>query len=288
MSLVASIMKSLNRSHFKTLLIMERLHLRYEYIPVEVLAKHARANTDDLLKDLDELHRLGLVSRRKQEYLGYSLKQYGRDALALKYLVDHGVLDAVGLKIAVGKEADVYDGLSPSGHRVAVKFHRVGRQSFRQTRRLRDYGEHHSWYKQSCIAARREYQALELLYASGVKAPKPVAYNRHVDVMEVIIGDPLYVVTDLPNPFETFSRVIDNVKRAYRDASIIHADLSEFNVIVKPDFEVMIIDWPQWVPRTHVRGSEYLKRDVTNICNFFKRRFGLNVDVEGILRDIKG
>ena len=288
MSVVASLMKMLKDHDYKILLTMERLHLRYEYIPVDVLAKHVRKPVDSLLEDLDKLHKMGFVGRQKQDYLGYALRQYGRDALALKYFVDKGVLDAVGIKLGVGKEADVYDGLSPSGYRVAIKFHRVGRSSFRQTKRLRAYGEASSWYRQSCIAARREYEALETLYPLGVKVPKPIAHNRHAIVMEIIVGDPLYVITDLPDPRRVFMEIMENVKKAYREASMVHADLSEFNVVIKPDFDILIIDWPQWVSKSHPRSSEYLKRDVANLIRFFNRRFGLKVEADEVLRDIRG
>jgi len=281
-------MKMLKDHDYKILLAMERLHLKYEYIPVDVLARQLKKSVDALLEDLDKLHKIGFVARRKLDYLGYALRQYGRDALALKYFVDKGVLDAVGVKLGVGKEADVYDGLSPSGYRVAIKFHRVGRSSFKQTKRLRTYGETSSWYRQSCIAARRECEALETLYPLGVKVPRPIAYNRHAIVMDLIIGDPLYVVTDLPDPWRVLTEIAENIKKAYQEASIVHADLSEFNVIIKPDFDILIIDWPQWVSKSHPRSSEYLKRDVTNLVRFFNRRFGLDVDAYEVLKDIKG
>lgn len=287
MAVVASLMKALKPHDYRILQIMERLHIRYEYIPVDILARQLRRPIDSLLEDLSRLHGLGLLSRRKQDYLGYSLRQYGRDALALKYFVDKGILDAVGIKLGVGKEADVYDGLSPSGYRVAIKFHRVGRSSFKQTKRLRTYGDSSSWYRQSCIAAKREYEALETLYSLSVKVPKPIAYNRHAIVMEIIIGDPLYIVTDLPDPQRVFSEIIENIKKAYQEASIIHADLSEFNVVVKPDFDILLIDWPQWIPKNHPRGFEYLKRDVTNLSRFFSRRFGLSIDIDEVLKDIR-
>jgi RIO kinase 2 len=288
MSVIASLMKMLKDHDYKILLAMERLHLRYEHIPIDVLAKHVRRSVEALLEDLDKLHKMGFVSRQKQDYLGYALRQYGRDALALKYFVDRGVLDAVGIKLGMGKEADVYDGLSPSGYRVAIKFHRVGLSSFKQTKRLRTYGEASSWYRQSCIAAKREYEALEALYSLGVKVPKPIAYNRHVVVMDIIIGDPLYVITDLPDPWRVFTEIMENVKKTYREASMVHSDLSEYNVVIKPDFDILIIDWPQWVSKNHPRSSEYLKRDVTNLVRFFNRRFSLNIKADEVLRDIKG
>jgi RIO kinase 2 len=82
-------MKMLKDHDYKILLAMERLHLRYEYIPVDVLAKQLRKPVEALLEDLDKLHKMGLIGRQRQDYLGYALRQYGRDALALKYFVDH-------------------------------------------------------------------------------------------------------------------------------------------------------------------------------------------------------
>src|SRR4030042_1993172 len=72
---------------------------------------------------------------------------------------------AFAKSLGVGKEADVYDALSPDGKRIAIKFHRLGRISFRQTRRKRGYArEHSSWLFQSHIAADREFQAMKLVY----------------------------------------------------------------------------------------------------------------------------
>jgi hypothetical protein len=40
------------------------------------------------------------------------------------------ILEAFGKSLGIGKEADVYDALTPRNERVAVKFHRLGRISF--------------------------------------------------------------------------------------------------------------------------------------------------------------
>jgi RIO kinase 2 len=76
--------------------------------------------------------------------------------------------------MGVGKEADVYDALNSDCKRIAVKFHRLGRISFRQTRRKRGYTrEHSTWLFQSHLAAEREYQAMKLVYEKAFQFQNP-------------------------------------------------------------------------------------------------------------------
>jgi len=75
------------------------------------------------------------------------------------------VLEAFGKPLGVGKEADVYDALTPTGQRVAVKFHRLGRTSFKQTKRKRGYvinAYSPDYHHRSQIAAKKEYEALKI------------------------------------------------------------------------------------------------------------------------------
>jgi len=103
--------------------------------------------------------------------------------------------------LGVGKEADVYDALSHDGKRMAVKFHRLGRTSFRQTRRKRGYIHGHStWLFQSHLAAEKEFQAMKLVYKNGVSVPKPIRQNRHVIAMGMIEGGELSKYKEIDQP----------------------------------------------------------------------------------------
>ena len=63
-------------------------------------------------------------------------------------------------------------------------------------------------------------------------------------------------------------------------AHVIHADLSEYNVILKPDGHILIIDWPQYVKTDHSNAAELLLRDLKNILTFFNRKFNVKVLIE--------
>ncbi len=190
----------------------------------------------------------------------------------------------------MGKEADVYDALTPENNRIAIKFHRLGRTSFRQTRRVRGYiaeRRHISWLYQSRLAAEKEFQALRLLYPHGIALPKPLSQNRHVVAMGMIEGAELAAYKELPNPRTTLDEVLSNIRKAYVDACIIHADLSEYNILLKPNSHILIIDWPQYITRDHPSAERLLKRDIKNIVRFFRRKHKVKTKLEDALNYVK-
>jgi RIO kinase 2 len=206
-------------------------------------------------------------------------------------LVKADVLQAFGKPLGIGKESDVYDALMPDNTRVAVKFHRLGRTSFRQTKRKRGYVAERSytptWLYQSRLAAQSEFKALSTLYPKGVSVPKPIRQNRHVIVMSIIEGAELYYL-EIPNPRKVLDEILFNTKKAYKDAGIIHADLSPYNIIVQLDEHILIIDWPQYVTVRHPNAEQLLQRDVQNVLSFFRRKLKLEANLQDVLTDIKG
>ena len=238
---------------------------------------------------LGKLDKLNLIYRTQDAYVGYTLNYAGYDCLAINAFVKAGVLEAFGKPLGVGKEADVYDALDPKGVRVAVKFHRLGRVSFRQTRRKRGYIlDHAGWLFQSRLAAEKEFQALKLVHQHGVAVPEPLRQNRHAIVMGMIDGAELAKWKSLDDPEAVLREVLVNVRLAYVDAGVVHADLSEYNVIAKPDMHVLIIDWPQFVTVEHPNAQELLERDVKNILDFFNRKFRVTSSFEATLGFVTG
>jgi RIO kinase 2 len=214
-------------------------------------------------------------------YVGHTLNYAGYDCLAINAFVKAGVIEAFGKPLGVGKEADVYDALTPEGVRIAVKFQRLGRISFRQTRRKRGYvTEHAGWLFQSRLAAEKEFQALKLVYQHGVAVPEPLSQNRHVIAMGLIEGVELAKLKEVPKPEKVLKEILRNVKKTYLKAGVIHADLSEYNIILQPNMHVLIIDWPQYVMANHPNAQQLLMRDVRNVLKFFSRRFRVKVKVK--------
>jgi len=275
---------------FRVLTVIELDMSRHRYVPESDISKLSGLPLKQVKYRLERLSRFRLVHRWVGPYVGYVLSTVGYDCLAMNTLVKANLIEAFGKPLGVGKESDVYDALMPEGKRVAVKFHRLGRISFRQTRRLRSYvadRRHISWLYQSRLAAEKEFEALKIVYPYGVSVPEPIGQNRHVVVMGFIEGIELYRVPKVPNAKKVLDEILENVKIAYQKAKIIHADLSEFNVVLKPDSHILIIDWPQFVRTDHPNADMLLKRDVRNILKFFKRRFNIERNIHNVLESIK-
>jgi len=288
--IAVKILGQLESEDFRVLAVIELDMSRHRYVPENDVSKLSGLSSKQVKYRLDRLSKLGLIYRWVGPYVGYVLSTVGYDCLAMNSLVKADLIEAFGKPLGVGKESDVYDALTPGGKRVAVKFHRLGRISFRQTRRLRGYvadRRHISWLYQSRLAAEKEFEALKIVYPHGVSVPEPIGQNRHVIVMSFIDGVELYRVPEIPNAEEVLDEILENIKRAYQKAKVIHADLSEFNVVLKPDGHILIIDWPQFVRTDHPNAEILLRRDVRNILKFFQRKFNIKREIQDVLESIK-
>jgi len=285
------IFRSLEPEDFKTLRAVEIQMKKSEFIAEELVPRHAKLPKEEVAYRLDQLSKHGLLQHQSTPYVGYRLTMAGYDCLAINALVKADVLQAFGKPLGIGKESDVYDALMPDNTRVAVKFHRLGRTSFRQIKRKRGYVAEHAytptWLYQSRLAAQKEFKALSILYPKGVSVPKPIKQNRHVIVMSIIEGAELYYL-EVPNPRKTLDEILLNIKKAYKDAGVIHADLSPYNIIVQLDEHILIIDWPQYVTVKHPNAEQLLQRDVQNVLRFFRQKLGVETNLENVLTNIRG
>jgi len=280
---IINVLKKLSEKDFRILNAVERGMAHHMYVPIETISRLSKLNPDEAETSLKKLNMMGLVQRMKGAYIGFILTSRGYDCLALRVLRLRGVIESISASpIGVGKESDVYLGLTPAGKKVAVKIHRVGRTSFRQTRRVRSYiGErrHISWLYQSRLAAKNEYEALKTLNPVGVLVPKPIDWNRHIVITEYYEGVELFRTPKLRDPMSVKERIIEEVFKAYKN-NIIHGYLSEYNILVLKDDKILIFDWPQWISSSHPSSIMYLKRDLRNIISFFMRKYHIKTNIE--------
>jgi RIO kinase 2 len=284
------VFRRLENEDLRVLQAIETAMSHREFVPKEQVAKFTKFDLDrDTDFILSRLSKQGLIYSVRGAYNGFTLNYAGYDCLAINALVKASVLDAFGKSLGVGKEADVYDALTPERKQVAVKFHRLGRISFRQTQRKRGYSkEHAGWLFQSRLAAEKEMRALRLLYPYDIAVPEPISHNRHVIVMGMIEGTKLAELRKIPRPKRTMKEILLNVKKAYLDAGVVHGDLSEYNIIIRPNNHVLIIDWPQYVTKKHPNATELLTRDVRNVLQYFTRKHILKVKLQEALDYVTG
>lgn len=283
------VFRELESEDFRILHIIEAAMAKREFVPTEQIKKYAKVPLERVEFTLSKLNKLGLIYQTRGAYTGHTLNYAGYDCLAINALVKAGVIASFGQTLGVGKEADVYDALSPDGKRIAIKFHRLGRISFRQTRRKRGYiRERSSWLYQSHLAAEREFQAMKLVYDNGVSVPEPLSQNRHTIAMGMIDGAELSKYKNIGKAEKVLQEILRNIRKAYTKAHIIHADLSEYNIILKPDGHILIIDWPQAVKTDHANAAELLERDINNVLIFFSRKFNIKLAIKEACEYVTG
>jgi RIO kinase 2 len=256
---------------------------------MEELLKFAKMPEKEVEFRLRALNKKDLIYRRPDPYPGYILNYTGYDLLALNALAKADILNSLGRPIGVGKESDILDAITDEGERVALKFHRLGRTSFRETRRKRGYIErrgHASWHYQSRLAAEKEFSIQSRVHNGGVSTPRPIHQNRHVIVMEYIDGYNLNDIARLDDPSGFLDDILENVRATFR-TGIIHADLSEYNIVVQKDGTVLLIDWPQAVNIEHPNAESLLERDVRNVLRFFQRKFEVYQSLDETLDYVK-
>jgi RIO kinase 2 len=284
---------ALENNDFKILSVTESLMKRHEFIPLEEIIEFSEIRRDEVefrIKKLSKDRFFSKPVKKILRYEGYQLTSYGLDALGLKALVKSGVIDAIGKQLGVGKESDIFEAINSKGTRLAVKFHRLGRPSFRQTLRKRGFiakQSQISWLNQSKLSAEKEYSALRTLVSARVSTPKAVKCNRHIVVMSLIVGTELKFA-EMEDPKSIAKEILKNVRRAYLGAKLIHSDLSEYNILIKPNGQILIIDWPQSVSIDHPNAHDNLKRDIHNIITCFRRQSNLTIDIDNALEYVKG
>lgn len=280
----AKVVRDLEPEEFKVLNVLASSLKDTESLTVDHISSKTRLHKDKARFSIGKLNQMELVISTNR---GVSLVSAGLDALALKILADKDIVVGMGKSIGVGKESDVFEAVTPDQRRIALKFFRIGRISFRDVARKREFGkELHHWLLVNMDAAKKEFHALKILKKAGVKVPEPLALLKHIIVMERIDGSRLIHCETLDNPKSILKQILKNVKLAYR-TGIISADLSEYNVIYDGT-DAWIIDWPQSVSVRHLNASMLLKRDVENMLKFFSRKYGLKYSLADALKYVNG
>ncbi len=270
----AQIITQVDKHDIRVLTAIELGMIKFHVVPPRELIRITGFSQGRLDFHLNRLYRNDLIYRQSDPYLGYLMNYTAYDLLALNAIVKARLIDFLGPSIGVGKEADVFEGVTSEEVTVALKFHRLGRTSFRDTKRKREYlaeRRHTSWLHQSRLAAEFEFKALQLMYEAGVSVPKPIHQNRHIIIMEYIKGVQLSDIISLEDPEEFLMSILDNMRLVYK-AGVIHTDLSEYNILIDEDGRDWIIDWPQYILTDHHNAEEILARDIGNVAHYFKRK----------------
>ncbi|KAM3960446.1 uncharacterized protein ACR2FA_000379 [Aphomia sociella] len=272
-----AVLRYLTADDFRVLTAVEMGMKNHELVPGSLVASIANLRHGGVHKLLKELckHRL-LTYERGKHYDGYRLSNSGYDYLALKALTNRKVIASFGNQIGVGKESNIYTVADEDRNPLCLKLHRLGRTCFRNIKGKRDYHAHRnraSWLYLSRISATKEFAYMKALYDRDFPVPKPIDFNRHCVVMELVRGGPLTHVTAVDDPETLYDELMNLIVRL-GNCGVIHGDFNEFNIMINEDGHPIIIDFPQMVSTSHPNAELYFDRDVKCVREFFKKRFG--------------
>lgn len=202
-----------------------------------------------------------------------------RTLKALYTMASKGIITALGGVVSTGKEADVFHAIGENGRELAVKIYRISTSDFRA---MEDYligdprfSNIRGTRKDIVFAwTKKEQRNLERAREAGVRAPEPITSERNILVMEFIGKDGVSAprLKDLKpkNPQHIYDIIANYMRLLYQKAKLVHADLSEFNVLLYEE-EPVIIDMGQSVMLEHPMSREFLARDIKNIVRYFKK-----------------
>ncbi|CAD7693284.1 unnamed protein product [Nyctereutes procyonoides] len=283
-------LRYLSRDDFRVLTAVEMGMKNHEIVPCSLVASIASLKHGGCNKVLRELVKHKLIAwERTKTVQGYRLTNAGYDYLALKTLSSRQVVESVGNQMGVGKESDIYIVANEEGQQFALKLHRLGRTSFRNLKNKRDYHKHRhnmSWLYLSRLSAMKEFAYMKALYDRKFPVPKPIDYNRHAVVMELVNGYPLCQIHHVEDPASVYDEAMELIVKL-ANHGLIHGDFNEFNLILDKDDHITMIDFPQMVSTSHHNAEWYFDRDVKCIRDFFVKRFSYESELYPTFSDIR-
>jgi len=237
-------MRAMSSQDFRVLSAVEKGMKDHGIVPATLIAANAQLRHGGCHKVISSLLRDKLLSHdvtKKQSFDGYRVTNAGYDVLALHNLKQRGIIAAIGQKVGTGKESDIYLAVTPKGEQVVLKFHRLGRTSFRNIRQKRDYfgtnkQQAQSWLFSSRLSALKEFAFMKALFDQKYPTPTPIAHNRHIVCMSLVRGLPLYQIharqLSVEQAADIYDQAVDLATRLARDHGLVHCDLNEFNLLV--------------------------------------------------------
>ena len=243
----------------------------------------------DLRKMLSEKRIKGIEDKR------VGSEVFDKQTLETLYkLAKMGYINQLYGVISTGKEANVFRGIDDQGNFVAVKIYRITTSDFKK---MKNYIQGDPRFrvrtsnKRQLVNAwvNKEFRNLQRALDVGVNVPKPMIAKNNVLIMEFIgddEGNPALPMQEvkLSKPDKVLNKIIKYMKKLYKEAKLVHGDLSGFNILIYQD-EPVIIDISQGMVIDHPIANELLNRDMENIARDFNK-MGISITKDEIKAEI--
>ncbi|RBR26303.1 uncharacterized protein FIESC28_00948 [Fusarium coffeatum] len=217
-----------------------------------------------------------------------------RTRMILLQMINRGFVSEVHGAISTGKEANVYgavlhDENTGDATQRAIKVYKTAILSFKDRERYIT-GEHRfkggfdkgNNRKMVKLWAEKEFRNLRRIYNSGIPCPEPISLKLHVLVMGFLgdrkgwayprLRDATLTGDDVDQQWhKLYVQLLGIMRKIYQVCRLVHADLSEYNILYHKE-KLYIIDVSQSVEPDHPRSLEFLRMDIKNVGDFFRRK----------------
>jgi len=128
-----------------------------------------------------------------------------------------------------------------------------------------------------CISTGKEMRNLTRMHNAGIPCPKPILLRSHVLLMEFIgtEGWPAPRLQDVDiseiKARELYWDLSLIIRKMYHQCKLVHGDLSEFNLLYH-EGKALVIDVSQSVEHDHPHALEFLRKDIHNVNEFFRKK----------------
>ncbi|KAG8196037.1 hypothetical protein JTE90_029007 [Oedothorax gibbosus] len=207
-----------------------------------------------------------------------------RTKMILFKMLNRGAISEIEGCISTGKEANVYFASHHTDDPRAVKIYKTSILIFKDRDkyvsgdfRFRHGYCRHNPRKMVQTWAEKEFRNLSRIFREGIPCPEPLILRSHVLVMKFIgkncIPAPLLKNVDLSKEkyCELYLDCLTMMRDLYTKCKLIHADLSEYNVLYH-EGKMVLIDVSQSVEPDHPHSMDFLRKDCINMTDFFKKR----------------
>jgi RIO kinase 1 len=264
------------------------------------LARYAdKLNMDDLEEEPKE------TDKDKADRATAELVLDQKTRMLLLQMINRGEVSEIHGAISTGKEANVYGAVQYNDEgeptQRAIKIYKTAILVFKDRERYIE-GEHRfkngydkgNSRKMVKLWAEKEFRNLKRLHECGIPCPEPLALKMHVLLMEFLgnrkgyafprLRDAVISGEDTDAQWQAlYVQLLVNMRRMYQVCRLVHADLSEYNILYN-EGKLYIIDVSQSVEPEHPRSSEFLRMDIKNVGDFFRRN-GVNTLGDRIVYD---
>ncbi|MDD1723439.1 MAG: serine protein kinase RIO [Methanothrix sp.] len=195
-----------------------------------------------------------------------------RTLMDLYSLASKGVIDSLGGSVCTGKEANIFRAMAGEKE-LALKIYRISTSNFNS---MQDY------LQGDIVSAwtRKEFRNLSRAEEVGIPVPHPIAMKENILVMDLIVmeGQVAPTLKDMNLEQEearaVYEQIVHYISLLYNRAQLVHADLSEFNILYRQEGPV-IIDMGQSVTLDHPQARRFLERDIANVSHYFRKKYSL-------------